>query len=214
MSIGIDEFNQLLSGMKKDLLEDLFELISDLKNRINSLDEKIINNERDRRRKNLIIKGFLETEQNENELEERVLEFINSKLQVKVDNRDIDSIFRVGTNNLNNNKRRNIILKLTTEKVKNEIFKSKLKLKGSEIYIDNDYSKEVLQKIYEKRQRKKCQNKKSDIKNGKKVDKKKHHKIAERQKIINKKTPNIVKHKSFPEKNYDQTTPLPSTSKQ
>ncbi len=101
MSFGIDEFKELLDEMKKELLKDLSSLITEIKNRTNLLNEKIIKNEREMRRKNLIIKGFVETELNESDLEKRILEFINSKLQVKIDDRDIDVIFGVGKKQIN-----------------------------------------------------------------------------------------------------------------
>ncbi len=53
---------------------------------------------------------------------------------------------------------RNIVIKLTSERKKSEIFRNKLKLKGSSIFIENDYTKEDLQKKYSKLPKnKKCQ---------------------------------------------------------
>jgi hypothetical protein len=159
-SIGIDKFKELITQIKDDILKQFFDLFDNLKERINSisaneteLTKKISEIDYDKRRKNLIIKGLTETDKNQNDLEESVLAFINSKVQVKIDTRDIDAVFRVGKKNSDNKKHRHIILKLTSEKKKNEILKNKLKLKGTDIYIDNEYPKEVLNEKYESRQR-------------------------------------------------------------
>jgi hypothetical protein len=165
-SIGIDRFKELMIQVKNDILENIFDFIKNLKDRINSICaketkifEKLSEIESDRRRKNLIIKGLNETEKNQKELEESVLAFINSKVQVPIETRDIDVVFRVGKKQNYSNKKRHIIIKLTSERKKNEIMRNKIKLKGTDIYIDNDYPKEMLNKIYENRQQKRSQDK-------------------------------------------------------
>jgi hypothetical protein len=186
--INIDKFKEILSEMKIDLLDELLVFINDLKDRINlisakehALNERLIEIERERRRKNLIIKGFRESKKSSNNLEESLLEFINSKLQVKVDKRDIDVVFRVGKKHLKCAKERVIILKLTNEKTKNEILRNKMKLRGSSVFIDNDYPKEALQKMNEIRKKRN--------KNQKSV-----------QKIYEKSAPKLPKYKTPPNK--------------
>jgi hypothetical protein len=204
MSIGIDKFKEILSEMKNELLDELLIFINDLKERTNfisakqhALNEKVNGNERDSRRKNLIIKGFRETEENTKNLEESLLEFINSKLQVKVDLSDIDIVFRVGEKQLNCAKERLIILKLTSERKKNEILKNKLKLKGSNIFIDNDYCKEDLKKFFESRQRKK--HKKNVNKSDKNCDKISHRSSSSKNNI----------RKNSPKTSLNCSTPMP-----
>jgi len=75
-------------------------------------------------------------------MEEKVCELIN-KLQIKIEKgKDITEIRRIGKEGRNN--KRPILLELRTWNQKMEILRRKNKLKGTEIYINEDFPKEVL----------------------------------------------------------------------
>jgi hypothetical protein len=108
--------------------------------------------ERDRKRKNVIIKGLLENETDQYNLELRITHFLEEKLGVQLQEGDIDVAFRIGKLDSAGKKSRHVILKLTNERKMIEIMKNKWKLKGTKVYIDNDLPKEVLEKQYLSRQ--------------------------------------------------------------
>lgn len=157
-TIGIDKFKELMTEMRDDIVSHFSSSIDEIKQsvqKINSnekvLSEKVVTLESDKLRKNLIIKGIIETEENSEQLERSVLEFINSKLLVEINISDIDVIFRLGKKKINFGKPRPIILKLISERKKIEILKNKMLLKGTQFYIEKDCTKETQQIEYEKR---------------------------------------------------------------
>ncbi len=110
--------------------------------------------ERERKRKNVIIKGLIESD-TEN-LELRIVHFLKEKLGVQLDVTDIDVLIRVGKIKDAGKTSTHVILKLTTERKKIEIMSNKWKLKNTKSYIENDLPKEILEKQYLSRQMKKA----------------------------------------------------------
>lgn len=113
-----------------------------LKEQVVSQELKIKTLEREVRRKNLIIKGVQEGEREEvAETMEKVIEIIES-MGVKLEpTRDIDEARRLG--HPAKEKKRPILLKLTTEIKKREILMKTNKLRGTSVWIDEDYTRET-----------------------------------------------------------------------
>lgn len=160
-TIGLDRFKELMCEMKDDIaqltnsIHNLKEAVDVISANEKNTSEKVVTLDKDKRRKNLIIKGLIETEANTKELEEIVLEFVSTHLKVEIDIRDIDVVFRIGKKKINYGRSRPILLKLTSERKKIEIMKNKKLLKGTEYYVDLDLSKEAVNEKYEARKLKK-----------------------------------------------------------
>lgn len=114
---------------------------TELKARIAKQEGRIGSLEREIRKKNLIIKGIEEKEnENENEAHDKVTSIIQ-KIGVNINPDDIDIAKRIGK--YNKQKKRPVLIKLTKESTKLEILKNAKTLKGTDIWINEDYSKEV-----------------------------------------------------------------------
>lgn len=98
--------------------------------------------ERVTRKKNLVIKGVTEDENESFEETEKKIETLLRKIGVDMNtDTDVDEIRRIGIHKAG--KSRPIIMKLTKEKQKTDIQKKARNLKGTEIWIDEDYTKEI-----------------------------------------------------------------------
>lgn len=97
---------------------------------------------RQMRRKNLIIFGLNESEHSYEELQDMILEIINSSMKVPCNKSEIESVRRLGKKS---DKIRPVILSVTTLGKKIEILKHKKYLKDSQIYINEDYTQKALQ---------------------------------------------------------------------
>jgi hypothetical protein len=160
------QFKNLIIEMKTDIVNEIGGSLIELKkelalvqNSIRLLDEKqkIIENkiarfEKEKRRKNIVIKGIPELESDNIDLEKSVISFVNEKLHVEFENRDVDVMFRLGKPIKNENKPRHILVKLTAGRTKKKIMKNKLALKGSKFYIEDDHPKSTLTERYKTRQ--------------------------------------------------------------
>lgn len=113
-----------------------------LKRVVEKQEEKIVSLEREIRRRNLIIKGVDEGEDEEiEETRERTVRVIQS-IGVKISpEADIDEIRRMGRPK--EGSIRPIILKLRTAIKKTEIMRKTSGLRGTNIWIDEDYTKEI-----------------------------------------------------------------------
>ncbi|GLV44750.1 hypothetical protein CBL_05217 [Carabus blaptoides fortunei] len=84
-------------------------------------------------------------EEARNEDEDRIKNKVNevlSKMQIKIDLKcDITELRRIGRERVNNN--RPILMEVRTVNQKMEILKAKNKLQGTEIYINEDFPKEI-----------------------------------------------------------------------
>ncbi|KAH8009195.1 hypothetical protein HPB51_012693 [Rhipicephalus microplus] len=124
-------------------LNKLESTVSDLKNTVEIFDHRNDNLENRLRRNNLIIYGLTETEkETPDQLLETVHELINVKLGVKCEN--IERWHRLGTPR-NNSSPRPVIIKLIDFRTKTQILGNARKLKGSKIYINEDFSARVRQ---------------------------------------------------------------------
>ena len=98
------------------------------------------------RRKNIRIDGIKETKgETWNDSEEKVQDMLAQKLGL--DGIEIERAHRVKRNNIdsNTNRPRIIVVKLLLFKGKTKIFQNANKLKGQNIFINNDFSKATLE---------------------------------------------------------------------
>lgn len=114
-----------------------------LEQKIETQKLKIDNFEKFIRRKNLLIFGVEEHEKSYHELEEKVLNIISKKLNIKCEHNNIESVRRLGKKS---NKIRPIVITLATMGLKIQIQKNKKMLDTTPYYIKEDYPLEVLNK--------------------------------------------------------------------
>ncbi|XP_039299400.1 uncharacterized protein LOC120355146 [Nilaparvata lugens] len=152
-----DMFNSFRTEMSQDLKKEMnerFDTFTEkfgamLKNHLSSLDkklkdqeEKISQLEKDNKRKNLIIHGV--EEKTDENLEDRFFRLIRHEIGVEIENWELDFIRRLGKKT--GNTKRPIVIGLTTWRKKMEILKNKGALKGKEVFITEDFPRDVLQK--------------------------------------------------------------------
>lgn len=113
-----------------------------LKSVVAEQEKRIDNLEREVRKKNVVIKGVMdEEEENENKSKEKIT-LLLQKMGVNIDmNMDIEEIRRLG--NYVEGRKRPIIVKLTKERTKILILQNARNLSGTDIWIDEDFSKTV-----------------------------------------------------------------------
>lgn len=113
-----------------------------LKKKIVEQEDKIEKLERTVRSKNIVIKGVEEEErENQNRTREKV-DLIMQKLGVSVEiEKNIDEMGRIGK--YVTGRKRPILVKLLKESTKSEILKNAKQLKGSDIWIEEDFPKNI-----------------------------------------------------------------------
>ncbi|XP_069106822.1 protein unc-13 homolog C-like [Argopecten irradians] len=119
---------------------DSDEIISDLEERYNDLEQH--------GRKNSIRINGLQDNSDKESVEEcvkKVVELVNTKLNVPLQPHDIDIAHRLGK--FDNARKRSIIVKFTHRRKKHEITRSRRKLKGSGITIFEDLTKTNQQRL-------------------------------------------------------------------
>ncbi|KAK4874587.1 hypothetical protein RN001_013947 [Aquatica leii] len=148
----IEEMFQRIEGNMNQMNTKLDTLVSEmklvkeenvkLKAQILEQEGKIINLEREVRKKNIVIKGVTDEEnENENELRAK-LQTIIQKISMNIDIKaDTDQARRIG--GYSKDKKRPIHVKLTKESTKLAILQNAKKLKESDIWIDQDYTKKT-----------------------------------------------------------------------
>jgi hypothetical protein len=162
ISISLNAFKSIVSGIKDQIIKEFENSFELLKRRVIFVEQSVdiikrnlSSYERERIRKNVIIKGLIENETETENLELRVICFLKEKLGVQLNKEDIDVVFRIGKSKAGI-KSRHVILKLTNQRKKSEIMTNKWKLKNTKFYIDNDLPKEVLEKQFLSRQEKRA----------------------------------------------------------
>lgn len=116
-----------------------------LKKKVEEQESRIGRLERAVRSKNIVIKGIEEEEsENENSIKEKVNRIIH-KIGINVETeRDIDEIRRIGRKETG--KKRPTLVKLMRESTRSEILRNARHLKGTTIWIDEDFPKNVQEK--------------------------------------------------------------------
>lgn len=164
----MEEIKNMLLNMQQDLKQqktDMLEMKEDIKSTINNninekfnslelknelLEKKVneqnikINNlERHIRRKNLVFFGVEEREKSYHELEEIIINFINTHFEISCTNSNIEVVRRLGKKG---EKIRPVVITFTTMGYKLIILRNKHKLHKTSYYIKEDYPVEVLSK--------------------------------------------------------------------
>ncbi|CAH2096958.1 unnamed protein product [Euphydryas editha] len=113
-----------------------------LKIKIENLEKKVEYLERDKKINNIIIHGLKEDEKSIPELLNKVKKHFSDELNFTLEDWEVNKIYRIGK--ANDNKPRPTVLALVCGWKKSEIMRNKKKLR--ELYITEDYSKEILEK--------------------------------------------------------------------
>lgn len=119
--------------------------IQDLKLENEKLKEKIYYLEKHQRINNLVLYGIEESEKSIHTLTEIVKKKFKDDLNILVEDRDINMIYRIGKIDKNNTKARPIMVSFVNNWKKSDIMKNKNKLKNN-VYASEDYPKEILNK--------------------------------------------------------------------
>uniref|UniRef100_T1I7Z8 Uncharacterized protein n=1 Tax=Rhodnius prolixus TaxID=13249 RepID=T1I7Z8_RHOPR len=138
-----DELKQDMNTQRNLTVSEIKESINIINDKIEKLSIKVNQVERESRKRNLIIFGISEEFQDYWDLESFVISFLNEKLHLTLDVSHFDFVRRVGK--FQENKARPILFGLTQLRIKFIIIKNSPKLKGTNVKISEDYSKEVLQ---------------------------------------------------------------------
>lgn len=116
--------------------------MQELRSENEKLKEKIKNLEKHKRSNNLILYGVKEAEKSTDNLIEIIKKKFKDDLNITIEDRDINMIYRIGKNNIENGKDRPILLAFVNFWKKNSIMANKKKLKN--VYVSEDYPKEIL----------------------------------------------------------------------
>lgn len=125
-------------------LQPLITEIKELKAENNNLREKLAITEKLKRKNNIIIHGFIENETSSSELMETIIGKMKTDLNISLEKRDIDIIYRLGKKDNKQTKPRPILITLVNGWKKSEIILNKKKYKDG--FISEDYPKDVLMK--------------------------------------------------------------------
>ena len=134
--------------------------IKEVNDKMKYLEEKADDLENRSRRNNLCFDGIKE-EANETWLttEKKIKEFMSTKLNIQTDEYTIERAHRVGKQDTTG-KPRSIVAKFNNYKLKESVMKNKKSLKGTNIYVREDFSqkvlakrKELLPQMYEERKK-------------------------------------------------------------
>lgn len=120
-------------------IENKYEI---LQNTTEEQEKRIDYIEKHIRRKNIILYGLEEKENQYEEFEKEVLQFINDKMSVNCMPTEVDSLRRLGKKGTGT---RPILLTLTTFNKKIKIMKNRKNLKGTSYYIKDDYPRKILE---------------------------------------------------------------------
>ncbi|KAI5733057.1 hypothetical protein M8J76_007153 [Diaphorina citri] len=125
-------------------LKNIEENNSTLKTRTDKLESKVKTLDKDNRKRNVIIYGVAEKEtESFEDLEKIISNVINTTMECNLRKEEIDDFFRLGKKTGNgNNRPRPILMKLISFWRKREIISKASKLKGTNIFLANDWSPE------------------------------------------------------------------------
>lgn len=138
---NMQAMNQKMEFMMKELETTKQENVQ-LKKQIAEQNKKIGEMEREIRRKNIIIKGVEDQENEKIEETNDKVKAIFETMEVNINtNMDIDEIRRIGR--YKTGATRPILVKFISGKKKTEILKGAKMLKGTNIWIDEDYARDI-----------------------------------------------------------------------
>lgn len=135
--------NSIMEKME-DKLIPIIEENKNLKTKVEKLEKEINYLKRTEKNNNIIVFGLEENEKSSLELIQKLKETFNQDLDIKIEEYDINKIYRLGNKKKESNKPRPVLCSFLNNWKKTEIMKRKKNLKT--IYIAEDYSKDVLEK--------------------------------------------------------------------
>lgn len=106
--------------------------------------KRILEIEKQMRYRNIIFFGIEENDRSYEELENKIIQIINTDLKTDCNKNEIEMARRMGKRTTG--KIRPIVVTLTTYGKKNSIYKNKHLLKNNNVYIKEDYPKQILEK--------------------------------------------------------------------
>lgn len=113
-----------------------------LSKKVEEQEDRIGRLERAVRSKNIVIKGIADEERENENLTKEKIDRVIQKIGVNVEiERDIDEIGRIGK--FEEGKKRPILVKLLKESTKSKILKNAKQLKGTTIWIEEDFPKNI-----------------------------------------------------------------------
>ncbi|XP_053592966.1 uncharacterized protein LOC103579024 [Microplitis demolitor] len=124
-------------------LKPVLEENRNLKTKLEKLENKVQLLEKDKKSNNIVIYGLKEGKKSVTELLETTRQKLHEELNIKVENSEINKIYRIG-NLGNKEKPRPTLVSFINGWKKSEVLKTKKKSK--ELYISEDYTKETLEK--------------------------------------------------------------------
>ncbi|GBP14745.1 hypothetical protein EVAR_9646_1 [Eumeta japonica] len=143
--------NDLKESITKNIMDRIDEKLNPmmeenkiLKQKICDLGNEIEYLKKEKKSNNIIIYGLEESEKSISELFQTVKEIFKRDLNLCVEESEMNRLYRLGKKNKVENKHRPVLFSFTNGWKKDQIMKNKRNLK--EIYISEDYSKEVMEK--------------------------------------------------------------------
>ncbi|CAH1163426.1 unnamed protein product [Phaedon cochleariae] len=136
-----DEIKSEIHNIRKELnseIEALKEENIELKKSVETLEERLLINERKQKKYNLIVYGIQEDEDEVHDIE-NFLNIINNRCGVECKFHDLRDWYRIGVSGQNTGRPRPIVVELIYYKQRASILEKASKLKGSGIYISKDY---------------------------------------------------------------------------
>lgn len=148
------ELNNQTTELKKSITDSIMERMEEklepiiaenkqLKTKVESLERELDYLKREKKSNNVIIFGLKEEEKSKLELLQKIKLKLNDNLSIKLEDYEVNKIHRIGKTSING-KPRPVLLSFVSGWKKGEVMKNKKYLE--EIYITEDYSKEVLEK--------------------------------------------------------------------
>uniref|UniRef100_A0A8D8VP72 Uncharacterized protein n=2 Tax=Cacopsylla melanoneura TaxID=428564 RepID=A0A8D8VP72_9HEMI len=128
------------------IFQNVTELSDQIVKKILQLDLKIRFYSNDVKRRNVVIYGIKEDEDESwEQIMNQVLSILNTVMQMDVQRSEIDNCYRLGKRN-HKYPGRPLLVKFVTEWRKVEMLKKGHKLKGRKLWVDEDYTKEVMER--------------------------------------------------------------------
>lgn len=133
-----------IMGKMEEKLVPLMEENKNLKLKVEKLENEVEYLKRGEKNNNILVFGLEENESSIPDLIRRLKDKFNADLNIKIEDYEVNKIRRIGHKRKEHNKPRPVLYSLVNNWKKIEILKKKKLLK--DIYITEDYSKEVLEK--------------------------------------------------------------------
>lgn len=139
-----ESITKSITDKMEEKLNPIVEENKVLKIKVEKLEKELEYLKREQRNNNIIAFGLEEKETSTSQLLQKLKEVFKNDLDINIESHEINKIYRIGNKNRENNKPRPVLCSFINNWKKNEIIKNKKNLK--EIYVTEDYSKEVLEK--------------------------------------------------------------------